>query len=176
NEIETEGHDYAKLAGRIILDPINLTPLGLASKGSKGARIAKSVGAGLPIGYATMSAKNFGNDDLTDKQKTDQNVLSAGLVGVLNGAISVFTKGKVNNAFRSGGDVVASVKSGRGEASAVLETMRNNPEVLGLSPKEAKKYVDEFEEVIAREMGETGVVSFLIDYLKMLRVDQAHYL
>jgi len=60
----------------------------------------------MPIGYGTMAAKNYGNDSLTSKEKTHENMISAGLVGVLNGVIAGFTKGKVTNAFRDGGDVV----------------------------------------------------------------------
>ena len=180
NEIETEAHPYAKLGGKILLDPINFMPLGVASKatklkainktlssgtklvktvettGSKLGRIAKSSALGVPIGYATMSAKNLGNDSISTEQKQEENKVSAGLVGVLNGVVAGFTKGRVKEAFRDGVDVVNAVKKGRREIQPILDTLRYHPENFDMSPRQAKDYADELSGLIEKESSPKG--------------------
>lgn len=74
-EDRTKDVPYWALAGEIVGDPLNLTPAGVVSKGSKLARVAKSGLLGAGVGYTSMKAKNYGDDRLTNKQKEAQNVL-----------------------------------------------------------------------------------------------------
>ena len=124
---------YAGMAGEIILDPVNLTPAGIASKGSKAVRIAKSAGLGVGVGAATMVAKNYGNDELTNKQKTDEVLMSAGVVSVLNGIIAGVTKGRVTGAIKDVSDDLVGAKSSKEVADEIVK----NADDLGLSKEEA---------------------------------------
>ncbi len=133
NEAETKGHEIAKLAGEIILDPINLTPAGVVSKGGKLARVAKSAALGAPIGYAASAVKNYGNSDMTEDRKAEQNAQSAMLVSALNGVIATLTKGKVKNAVQKPEDLETP------HAKAALEALKNDPEAFGLKRADVQK-------------------------------------
>ena len=135
NELETYKHPYARLGGEVILDPINLTPAGIASKGTKAARIMKSMAGGAGVGYGTMAFKNYGDQSKTAKQKTDERMIGAGAGAVINGIISALTKGKINK-------IVADDISHE-EAQAVKDALRENPEAFGLKKDEAQKANEE---------------------------------
>lgn len=144
NEIETANHPYAKLAGSILLDPLNFTPTGVVSKGSKLARMAKSAAMGVPVGYGVSAVKNYGNTDISDEEKARENAVSAGLVGVLNGVIAGLTKGKVTNAIK---DIEHLQGDGKEMADKAIEALANNPEAFGLSKAQAKKAADDYAKI-----------------------------
>ncbi|WP_148224947.1 DUF6782 family putative metallopeptidase [Nitratifractor salsuginis] len=178
NEIETEDHPIAKLGGEILLDPVNLTPAGIAAKGAKAARIAKSAAMGAPIGYATSMVKNAGSDTKPEAVKQDENEVSAGIVAALNGVIAALTKGKVTDAikdgehlrqvmaphqgkskdgktiggFVTGGEHRAPRRDQPGElAKAALDTLAYRPEALGMSRAKADKILDDVNHVLVGE-------------------------
>ena len=154
NEIETANHPYAKLAGQILLDPINLTPTGVVSKGSKLARVAKSAALGVPVGYGVSAVKNYGNTDISDKEKARENAVSAGLVGVLNGVIAGLTKGKVTNAIK---DIEHLQGDGKEMGDKAIEALANNPEAFGLSKAQAKKVADDYVRAVKHGDGFTMI-------------------
>lgn len=117
-------NEYVALAGEMLGDPLNFTPAGIVTKGTKAARVAKSVGLGAGIGAGTMVAKNYGDDTMTQEQKNMEMGIGAGFVGTLNGVIAGLTKGRVTNAINDVSD---------------LEAMRKNPEAFGVTPEEAEQ-------------------------------------
>lgn len=141
NEIETKEHLIAKLGGEILLDPINLTPAGIASKGSKVAGIDKSAAMGLPVGTATMVAKNYGDTDKSLQDKINKVGVSASVVGALNGVIATLTKGKIQNAFKDIDEFSKAISDGKDEAVAAIKALKENPEVFGLSEAKANEVV-----------------------------------
>lgn len=151
NDIQTAKHPYARLGGEIVLDPINFTPAGVVSKGQKLGKIgtmltktkpraiATSMGLGAGIGYATTSFKNYGNDELTQDQKDDQNLIGAGIVSAINGIIAGVTRGKVTNAVKP--EMVQDAKNDEDIANAIL----NNADSFGLNSNEAEQVVREIK-------------------------------
>ncbi len=112
-KIKTKDHEWASLGGEILLDPLNLTPTGIASKGSKANRIIKSVVGGAAVGASTSAFKNYGDTTKTDEQKYGEMAIGGGIVGVLNGVIAAFTKGKVTNAIKKVEDIDSSDEAKR---------------------------------------------------------------
>jgi len=137
------GNEWARLAGEIIGDPLNLTPAGIVSKGSKVGKIGKvltktkpravatSMGLGAGIGAGTMAAKDYGNDAMSTTEKVHDAELGAGIVAGLNGLISAFTKGRVNNVIKP--EMVQGAKSDEDIANAILK----NSDAFGLTSDEA---------------------------------------
>ena len=144
-------NEWVGLAGEMIGDPLNLTPAGIVSKGQKigkagslieklavGATktkpraVATSMGLGAGIGAGTMAAKDYGNDAMSTTEKVHNAEIGAGIVAGLNGIISAFTKGRVNNVIKP--EMVQGAKSDEDIASAIL----NNADALGLSPQETE--------------------------------------
>jgi len=137
------GNEWARLAGEIVGDPLNLTPAGIVSKGSKVGKIGKvltktkpravatSMGLGAGIGAGTMAAKDYGNDAMSTTEKVHDAELGAGIVAGLNGLISAFTKGRVNNVIKP--EMVQGAKSDDDIANAILK----NSDAFGLTPDEA---------------------------------------
>lgn len=149
NELETSEHPYSKMAGQMILDPINLTPAGIVSKGQKLGKIgtmltktkpraiATSMAGGAAIGAGTMAVKNYGNDDMTQEQKSDDMLMGAGIVSVINGIISGVTKGRVTNAIK---DIPTDATNSPDE---IANAIMGNPKEFGLTPDEASTVVNE---------------------------------
>jgi len=121
---------YVGMAGEILGDPLNLTPAGVVSKGTKVARVAKSIAGGAVVGAGTMAAKNYGDDTVTQDDKNLEMGVGAGLTATINGIIAVATKGKVTNAIKDVGDVKS--------ASELTDNVMKNAKDFGLSPDETK--------------------------------------
>jgi len=151
NSLETSNHPYYNFAGQMILDPANVTPAGIVSKGQKigkagslieklavGATktkpraIATSMGLGAGIGTATTAIKDYGNDSLTTDEKINNMEWGAGIVAGVNGLISALTKGRVNNVIKP--EMIQGAKSDEDIANAIL----NNADAMGLSPQETQ--------------------------------------
>jgi hypothetical protein len=140
NEVEGGKHEYARLAGSMLLDPVNLTPAGIVSKGSKAARIAKSAAAGAGIGAATTAFHQYGRGELS----AEHLAAGTGIVGGLNALIAAATRGKVKEAIKSADDlnkpeVQETIRSAAqsDEGKAWAEALANNPEAFGLKRAEA---------------------------------------
>jgi len=128
------------MTGKIILDPINFTPAGIVSKGTKAVRIAKSMGLGSLVGAGTSIAKDYG-DDTVGEQETRQNMtISAGIVSVLNGVIAGVTKGRVPNAIKNIEDEFPEASSVTDIADGIVK----NPKEFGLSEDEASTVAQEY--------------------------------
>lgn len=117
-------NEYVALAGEMIGDPINLAPAGIFTQGAKAARVAKSMAGGAVVGGATMAAKNYGDDTMTQDEKNAEMGIGAGFAAALNGIIAGVTKGRVTSAINDVPD---------------LEAMRKNPEAFGVTPEEAEQ-------------------------------------
>lgn len=153
NEIETEDHDTAKLAGELLIDPINLMGGGLITKGGKIARIAKSMATGAGVGFGISKSKNYGNSDLTDAKKAQGDIISAGFVSALNGVITAMTKGKVTNAIKDVNDLTG---DGKHVVEATLDVLANHPEKAGLSKAEADKYSEQYKSLLESMTGRSS--------------------
>ncbi len=130
-------NEYVGMAGEMLGDPLNLTPAGIISKGTKAARVVKSMAAGAGVGAATMAAKDYGNDSMTTDEKITDAGIGAGFVSAINGIIAGVTKGKVTNAIKP--EMVQGAKSNEDVANAIL----NNANSLGLNKQEANEVVGE---------------------------------
>ncbi|WP_456390344.1 hypothetical protein [Hydrogenimonas sp.] len=130
---------YADFIGGMMLDPINFTPAGLATKGTKLARVSKSMAGGAVAGASTMAAKNYGDNRMGKREKGDEIKQGAGFVSILNGAIAALTKGKVKNAITSPEHIHTP------QAKAAMDALIKNPEAFGLKKSEAQKVHAEYE-------------------------------
>ena len=134
---------WVGLAGKILLDPVNATPVGIANKGGKVARIAKSVAGGTVIGAGTTALKNYGDETLSFDEKADQDLIGAGAVGVINGLIAGFTKGRVTNAVKDISDDFVGAKSNEDIANSIVK----NADDFGLSADEAQNVAQEINKI-----------------------------
>jgi len=126
-KVTNEGiYEVSRMAG----DPVNFTPAGIFTKGTKVARVAKSVAGGAVVGASTMVAKNYGNDTLTQEEKDLEISIGAGFVATINGVIAGVTKGRVTSAIKDVSDI---------------EVIKTNPEKFNLSEEEAKVITDAHE-------------------------------
>ncbi|WP_456432686.1 hypothetical protein [Nitratifractor sp.] len=133
NEIETADHPFAHLAGELLLDPINFTPAGIASKGTKLARIAKSAAGGAAIGAGATFAHDYGNVSVNDEQKIKNMEFGAGLVALANAAIAALTRGKVRDAIKTPEDIESP------HAKAAIQALIERPEAFGLDKGSVEK-------------------------------------
>ena len=126
----------AGLAGEIVGDPLNFTPMGIAEKGSKLARVAQSAGAGIAIGAGTTAAKNIGDEDKTSSQKVGEDIFGATIVGTLNAIIAGVTKGRVVDAIK---DVPKELKGDPVKAEEAVQADIKNSD---LTEEEAQQVAD----------------------------------
>lgn len=131
NELETAKHPYSKLAGEILLDPLNFTPAGIATKGAKAARIAKSVAGGAAVGAGTMAFKNYGDQSKSTERKQEEVATGAAIGAIVNGVIAALTKGKIKNVIKD--------ETNPEEAKKVLQALADNPEAFGLTKQQAEQ-------------------------------------
>lgn len=120
---------WAAFGGQVFGDIANLTPAGIVTKGTKAVRIAKSMLGGAAVGAGTTVAKNYGDDSLTDMQKSDETVQGAALVSALNGIIAGVSKGHITNAIK---DIPSNA-----DAAQTGQHIIGNGEHFGLSADEA---------------------------------------
>jgi len=171
NEIETEDNKYAHLAGEMLFDPVNLTPAGVINKGTKVARVAKSIGAGVGIGAVTEAVKGYGNEDLTQLQKDNNMIMGAGIAGALNGLIAGFTRGKVTNLIK---DVDAPNEGNIEEVAQQVQAVMQNPTAFGLDSTQAKQVSDAFEKLtVPKETPRVEEVVKEADIAKILKHPKA---
>ncbi|RLA72230.1 MAG: hypothetical protein DRG30_07595 [Epsilonproteobacteria bacterium] len=104
--------------------------------GSKVGRVAKSAAVGVPIGYGIMAAKNSGDDRSTVEHKNQENMISGGFVGALNGIIAGFSKGKIRNLIPTG--------ASEAQARASIEAILNDPKQFSLLDSEATQIKTEY--------------------------------
>ena len=157
-------NEYIAMAGEMIGDPINFTPAGIVSKGTKVARIAKSMGLGAVIGAGTSVAKDYGDDTITGKEQDENMILSAGIVSVINGAIAGITKGRVTNAIKDVADDFPDASSVDDIANGIMK----NANEYELSADEADTVAKEIiqggkkEEILpTQKLSEDGSVDII---------------
>ncbi len=124
------------LVGEIAGDPLNLAPAGVFTKGSKLARVGKSLAGGAAVGAATMAAKDYGNDTLTDKEKEVDMRGGAVLTSALNGIIAAVTKGRII-------DPIKTSISDTADPQKISDNILAHADELGLTATEAKQASDE---------------------------------
>jgi len=129
-------NEYVGMAGEMLGDPLNLTPAGIVSKGTKAVRVAKSVAGGAAIGAGTMAVKDYGNDSLTQDEKNLNMETVAGFVATVNGIIAAVTKGRVKNAIKDTSEI--EWKS----AEEVTDAITKNPESVGMTQDEAQEFLN----------------------------------
>ncbi len=137
NELETYKHPWARTAGEVILDPINLAPGGVFTKGAKAGRIVKSMAGGAGVGYGTMAFKNYGDQSKTDEQKQEERAFGGGVGAVINGVIATITKGRVKNLVKEDID--------HSKVDTVLDDLATRPEAFGLSKAEGDAIAQEVQ-------------------------------
>ncbi|NCD11052.1 MAG: hypothetical protein EOL93_00745 [Epsilonproteobacteria bacterium] len=136
---------YSGMVGDMVLDPINLAPAGLYTKGAN--ITAKSVGTGMALGAGTSLAKDYGNSDVS----ADSMALNAGISGLFWGGMNGFFAsgaydklatpvkkklfGENYGATTHNGNDVVNVTP---EQQEVLASMRANPEQFGLHVDDVK--------------------------------------
>lgn len=130
---------YSGAIGDMVLDPINLAPAGIFTKGAN--ITAKSVGAGMALGAGTSLAKDYGNSDVS----ADEMALNAGFSGLFWGGMNGFFASGVYDKLatpikkklfgenygaktHNGSDVVNVSK----EQQEILNAIKANPEQFGL--------------------------------------------
>lgn len=137
---------YSGMVGDMFLDPINIAPAGVFTKGAKIANTVKSVGAGMALGAGTSLAKDYGNSDVSKEDMA----INAGISGVLWGGMNGFFASGAYDKLATpvkkmlfGENYGASVHTGEDvarvtpEQQSVLSSIKSNPEAFGLSPNEA---------------------------------------
>ncbi len=142
---------YSGMVGDMVLDPVNLAPAGVFTKGAK---VAKSVGAGMALGAGTSLAKDYGNSDVS----AGDMALNAGISGLFWGGMNgFFASGAYDKlatpikkklfgenygvATHEGGDVVFLTP----DQSNTMNEIRANPEMFGLHPDDVQHIPTQLE-------------------------------
>ncbi|WP_297880681.1 hypothetical protein, partial [uncultured Campylobacter sp.] len=79
------------------IDPLNVAPAGIFTKGAKLANIAKSAGTGFALGVGMNELRNAGDDKISTGQRLGDDLLSGLVMGGANALFSALSRGKVNN-------------------------------------------------------------------------------
>ena len=124
---------YVGMAGEMLGDPVSIGPAGIITKGTKLARVAKSVLAGAGVGATTVAAKNYGDDTLSADEKKAEMGIGAGFVSVINGIVAAATKGKVTNAVKNISDI---------------EAIKKEPQKFGITEDEATQISSDAEQFL----------------------------
>ena len=133
-----KGHTLATLGGKILLDPVNFTPAGVYNDGRKLYDVGKSVLAGAAIGAGTTVAKEYG--DTNGSSLTKDALIGSGLVGTINGIISLVTKGRLKDVIpESAIPKDATPEQATQTRDAILNSLTSNPTAFGLNKEEAQQ-------------------------------------
>ncbi|KIM02572.1 MAG: hypothetical protein KN64_14870 [Sulfurovum sp. AS07-7] len=146
----TQEHSNYALGGEILLDPLNLAPAGIITKGSKLAKVAKSIAGGAVVGSGTTAIHNYGETGKSQADKNSQIAMGAGIAGAVNGVISALTRGKVDN----GGEVINNI-IGKSTPITTKNTVNNAPVASLANP--ASKMIDIAPENITPASGKSLV-------------------
>ena len=97
DKIITENNKEWGMLGEALIDPLNVAPAGIFTKGAKLANIAKSAGTGFALGVGMNELRNAGDDKISTGQRLGDDLLSGLVMGGANALFSALSRGKVNN-------------------------------------------------------------------------------
>ncbi len=96
DKIIAENNKEWGMLGEALIDPLNVAPAGIFTKGAKIANIAKSAGTGFALGVGMNELRNAG-DDRPLEQHVKDDLLGGLVMGGANALFSALSRGKVNN-------------------------------------------------------------------------------
>nr|DAS24729.1 MAG TPA: Large polyvalent protein associated domain 23 [Caudoviricetes sp.] len=96
DKIIAENNKEWGMLGEALIDPLNVAPAGIFTKGAKVANIAKSAGTGFALGVGMNELRNAG-DDRPLEQHVKDDLLGGVIMGGANALFSALSRGKVNN-------------------------------------------------------------------------------
>ena len=97
DKIIAENNKEWGMLGEALIDPLNVAPAGIFTKGAKVANIAKSAGTGFALGVGMNELRNAGDDKISTGQRLGDDLLSGLVMGGANALFSALSRGKVNN-------------------------------------------------------------------------------
>ena len=97
DRIIAENNKEWGMLGEVLIDPLNVAPAGIFTKGAKLANIAKSAGTGFALGVGMNELRNAGDDKISTGQRLGDDLLSGLVMGGANALFSALSRGKVNN-------------------------------------------------------------------------------
>ena len=97
DKIIAENNKEWGMLGEALIDPLNVAPAGIFTKGAKVANIAKSAGTGFTLGVGMNELRNAGDDKISTGQRLGDDLLSGLVMGGANALFSALSRGKVNN-------------------------------------------------------------------------------
>lgn len=97
DKIIAENNKEWGILGEALIDPLNVAPAGIFTKGAKVANIAKSAGTGFALGVGMNELRNAGDDKISTGQRLGDDLLSGLVMGGANALLSALSRGKVNN-------------------------------------------------------------------------------
>lgn len=97
DKIIAENNKEWGMLGEALIDPLNVAPAGIFTKGAKLANIAKSAGTGFALGVGMNELRNAGDDKISTGQRLGDDLLSGLVMGGANALFSALSRGKVNN-------------------------------------------------------------------------------
>lgn len=97
DKIIAENNKEWGMLGEALIDPLNVAPAGIFTKGAKVANIARSAGTGFALGVGMNELRNAGDDKISTGQRLGDDLLSGLVMGGANALFSALSRGKVNN-------------------------------------------------------------------------------
>ena len=118
DRIIAENNKEWGMLGEALIDPLNVAPAGIFTKGAKVANIAKSAGTGFALGVGMNELRNAGDDKISTGQRLGDDLLSGLVMGGANALFSALSRGKVNNVSNLAEDLRGTSKAADGAEGA----------------------------------------------------------
>lgn len=118
DKIIAENNKEWGMLGEALIDPLNVAPAGIFTKGAKVANIAKSAGTGFALGVGMNELRNAGDDKISTGQRLGDDLLSGLVMGGANALFSALSRGKVNNVSNLAEDLRGTSKAADGAEGA----------------------------------------------------------
>ncbi|WP_298759461.1 hypothetical protein, partial [uncultured Campylobacter sp.] len=118
DKIIAENNKEWGMLGEALIDPLNVAPAGIFTKGAKVANIAKSAGTGFALGVGMNELRNAGDDKISTRQRLGDDLLSGLVMGGANALFSALSRGKVNNVSNLAEDLRGTSKAADGAEGA----------------------------------------------------------
>lgn len=118
DRIIAENNKEWGMLGEALIDPLNVAPAGIFTKGAKVANIAKSAGTGFALGVGMNELRNAGDDKISTGQRLGDDLLSGLVMGGANALFSALSRGKANNISNLAEDLRGTSKAADGAEGA----------------------------------------------------------
>lgn len=118
DRIIAENNKEWGMLGEALIDPLNVAPAGIFTKGAKLANIAKSAGTGFALGVGMNELRNAGDDKIPTGQRLGDDLLSGLVMGGANALFSALSRGKINNVSNLAEDLRGTSKAADGADGA----------------------------------------------------------